>query len=402
MFLSPMCVLDRSSGAAIEIKALLECLAAAGLHGASVCATLFDTPEPFPLKTVLGPRANDADAIGRVLAVELQGVRHRILRTRWTQAPQRMTEGEAAAFLQLAADELADWDPDLVLSYGSSAFSRQLQALVRGAGRRFCQYIANATYRDPGHFKPGDYVICPSAALAALYRDRFRFSAYVLRTLIGPDFHVPTRPDDIPARVAGRRTGLIGFFNPTPPKGVGLVARLIVMAYRERPDMTFVITEGRGSPAELAAAGYDLSRFANVWWLRNQADMRRIYARTAAILMPSLWFEAAGRVAAEAQLSGIPVLATRRGGLPEQLNGGGFLFDPPASCSAETYALAEPAEARPWLETLARLLDDDIFYEEASRAALAAAEAFDRAVSGPKAIRLITDMAAGRIPPSVG
>src|SRR3546814_9881685 len=43
-------------------------------------------------------------------------------------------------------------------------------------------------------------------------------------------------------------------------------------------------------------------------------DMREVYRRTHTLLVPSQWEEAWGRVATEAQFSGIPVLASDRGG----------------------------------------------------------------------------------------
>ncbi len=46
--------------------------------------------------------------------------------------------------------------------------------------------------------------------------------------------------------------------------------------------------------------------------------------------MPSIWEEAYGRSAIEAQLSGIPVIASRRGGLPEAVGEGGILLEPDA------------------------------------------------------------------------
>jgi glycosyltransferase involved in cell wall biosynthesis len=48
--------------------------------------------------------------------------------------------------------------------------------------------------------------------------------------------------------------------------------------------------------------------------------MRAFYGSLQLLVVPSLWFEAWGRVVTEAQLNGIPVLGTDRGGLPEVLS----------------------------------------------------------------------------------
>jgi glycosyltransferase involved in cell wall biosynthesis len=55
-------------------------------------------------------------------------------------------------------------------------------------------------------------------------------------------------------------------------------------------------------------------------------------------------------VASEAQVSGIPVLASTRGGLPESVGPGGILVDPTASLDC-------------WERALARMWDDDAEYE---------------------------------------
>ena len=52
------------------------------------------------------------------------------------------------------------------------------------------------------------------------------------------------------------------------------------------------------------------------------------YAQARLLLVPSVWEEAWGRVVTEAQLNGIPVLATAIGGLPESVGPGGILIPP--------------------------------------------------------------------------
>ena len=75
--------------------------------------------------------------------------------------------------------------------------------------------------------------------------------------------------------------------------------------------------------------------------------MRSVYGETAVLLAPSQWEEAFGRVILEAQVSGIPVVSSRRGGIPELLERGGTLLaatDPPEAWAAAVEAiLADPA-----------------------------------------------------------
>ncbi len=63
---------------------------------------------------------------------------------------------------------------------------------------------------------------------------------------------------------------------------------------------------------------------------RGWQDMESVYAEIDVLVVPSLCHEAFGRVVPEAYAHGIPVIAARRGGLPEVVKEGrtGFLFDP--------------------------------------------------------------------------
>lgn len=55
-----------------------------------------------------------------------------------------------------------------------------------------------------------------------------------------------------------------------------------------------------------------------------------LFARCDALIVPSLWHEPLGRIVLEAYAHGVPVLAARRGGIPEIVEEGrtGWLFEP--------------------------------------------------------------------------
>lgn len=55
----------------------------------------------------------------------------------------------------------------------------------------------------------------------------------------------------------------------------------------------------------------------NITYLPWTKDIESVFAQAKILLVPSQWEEAFGRVAVEAQLRGIPVLASHVGGLPE-------------------------------------------------------------------------------------
>jgi glycosyltransferase involved in cell wall biosynthesis len=85
--------------------------------------------------------------------------------------------------------------------------------------------------------------------------------------------------------------------------------------------------------------------------------MRAIYRRARIVLAPSRWEEAFGRIAAEAHVSGIPVIAAARGGLPEAVGEGGLLIDADAPIAV-------------WVDTVRRVWSDGATYADLSANAL--------------------------------
>src|SRR5699024_8858578 len=69
------------------------------------------------------------------------------------------------------------------------------------------------------------------------------------------------------------------------------------------------------------------------------------------LVVPSLptpgWVEQFGRVAVEAMASGVPVIASRSGALPDVVSGAGLLVEP-ADAQALRQALAEAAQPQRW------------------------------------------------------
>ena len=378
VFVSFMCLLDAHSGAARSVRTMLEMLAAEGFECRSITAALFDGTEEYPRARAFGPAGATQENVGKILRIEQEGVAHHVLYTASSQGGN-FKPAERAGFVTYAVRHLEEFRPDVIISYGSSVSTAQLIGRIRGLAPRFVFYLGNPNITRAELFAPGDIVFCPTQAQVERYGEKLGLEGHVFRTPIGRE----NAPDPSRTLAAShpqaRRRGFVTFINPGPEKGAMLVFALAQRALKERPDITFLIVEGRTKRRFWEEAGSSAVNFSNILWIPNQTEVPRIYERTSVLLFPSFWFEVAGRCIAEAQLGGIPVLASSHGGIPEQLNGGGFMFDIPEACKANHRQVPDPAALAPWFEALTRLLDDDEAYREASARALKAASIYDRA-----------------------
>jgi glycosyltransferase involved in cell wall biosynthesis len=153
-----------------------------------------------------------------------------------------------------------------------------------------------------------------------------------------------------------RRVALL--VNPVAKKGIPTALALA----RRRPDIPFAFALAwHVDPPALVALREEAERLGNVEVRAQVLDPERLYGDARLLLVPSVYPEAWGRVAPEAQASGIPAIAARVGGLPEAVGSGGILVEP-----------GEGLEG--WSSALECLWDD----QEAYAAAVVAAEAAGR------------------------
>jgi glycosyltransferase involved in cell wall biosynthesis len=110
-------------------------------------------------------------------------------------------------------------------------------------------------------------------------------------------------------------------------KGIDVVLR----ALTELPDDVVLWVVGAGpEDGSLARLAGDLGVTGRVRWLGLQVDVRPYLQAADCFVCPSRWYEAAGLVNLEAQAVGLPVVASRIGGIPEYVVDGetGMLFTP--------------------------------------------------------------------------
>lgn len=192
----------------------------------------------------------------------------------------------------------------------------------------------------------------PFSAYIAISRyaaGRLRAKFGIEAVVIPPVFH-PER-----YRSQGERK-FVTFVNPVPEKGVELAIAVAALC----PEIPFRFV--KGWPLSLRAKAslrFRLALLPNVTLCEWKVDMVSVYAATRVLMAPSQWqAETWGRVASEAQFSGIPVLGSDRGGLPEAIGAGGTVLPhdtPPAI----------------WADELRRLYHDHEYRARKSDAALA-------------------------------
>lgn len=152
-------------------------------------------------------------------------------------------------------------------------------------------------------------------------------------------------PAERPPPVAPLRVGFVGRL--IPHKGVDVLIRAVSLN-----DRLSLEVFGSGPEADaLAALAQELGVTDRVSFHGHvdEEEVPGVYRRFDALAVPSVprpgWVEQFGRVVVEAQASGVPVVASRSGALPEVVGTNGILV--------------EPGDAAELARALIRLLDED-------------------------------------------
>lgn len=175
-----------------------------------------------------------------------------------------------------------------------------------------------------------------SAFTAGRYHDAYGVTPHVIHPLIFPEKYRTMSTRDV-----------VTYINPNPEKGLDIALAVA----KACPDIPFLFQESWPlTPKQLEELQAMIADLPNVTLQRAVSDMRDVYNRTKILLVPSKWEEAYGRVASEVQISGIPVIASNIGGLPEAVGKGGILLDP-------------RGDITPWIEAVQKMWTDDTYYQ---------------------------------------
>lgn len=374
LFYSPYTLLDSSSGAALCVATLLSELTKLGHSCAAVTGSVVDAKNPL-FESVVATKADGAISISANVAptptrrVAFQGVTHFIAGNGMT-TPQ-VTAADEVVLRRAFLDGFAQFNPDAVLTYGGFVSNYYAGQYAMAQGRRSVLYAASDTYArgDVHQLNHVNLIHTVSQKIRDLLAGATTLPIVATQTFV--------RRADVVG--ANRKPEFITFMNPLPAKGLKIAAAIVRECGRLRKPYKFLFIEGRGTREMIARECPELAAAENLHIGSNTTDVRQIYERTAVCLYPSLWFEPAGRIAIEANANGIPVLACRSGGIPEMLDGAGYLFDPPEGSRQNFSAEVPSSYVSRWIDTLDWLHSDPAFKADAVSRARAADARYDTA-----------------------
>jgi len=273
---------------------------------------------------------------------------------------------------QFLIDELRRFRPDITLVSSSRDLYLLRSALLAESGRVI--YLAHGHHDLP--FGPDS--MCPdeekhellrsAAAVVAISRyERDYIARYGGIEAVRLRFPV-YGPGPFP-KLASFDTGRVAMLKSSRTKGVDIFLGLA----RLFPQVQFAASRWDASPETIA----QIESTPNVELWEPAEDLDELLRRTRILLLPSLVPETFGLLATEAMLRGIPVLASRLGGLPEATHGVGELISvrPAQPIPGKGYSFPEP-DLDLWREGLERLISDRSTYERISSESRSAATSF--------------------------
>ena len=217
---------------------------------------------------------------------------------------------------RLVDKELSNFKPDLVL--GDFLANDPIFKRAINAGIPCIKFIRSLPV-----------VGVPSIIPAGLYiLGNSPYSAAVAQAITGqPHEYILPFVDAVSYKTTRNANGKIVFINPTPQKGVDIALEIA----KRMPDDSFLFVMGKWAGLRkkvMINFIKSAQKLPNVKIVENQSDMRKVYADTKILLVPSQFIETFGRVIREAQLNGIPVVASDVGGIPYTVGKGGIIVKP--------------------------------------------------------------------------
>ena len=396
------CISDPTAGVTQSLRTIMEWLADAG-HACHILTTArFESRVTFTIEDHLRQRGiavpHRASRAGRsrpVVHYDVGGVPVTLLMTRHNDE-SRPERGEAAQYLALVEQLLNEFAPDQMIAVNGHPMIRDAMALAQTRGITTAFGVRGYGYDEPRYFEHVDHVFTCSRFLTDFFRKRVGLVSTPIEPPI--DWSTVVAPEESRAFVT--------FVHPAPHKGLLLFARLADMLGSRRPDVpVLVVQSGQSGGALNAIPGIDFGRYPQIMAAPPVPVPADYFALTRILLVPSVWPEPFGRVAAEAMINGIPPVVGNRGALPDVVGGdfsgggGGRVIAIPEWMTRETVRLPSEQEIEPWYEAVCALWDDrELYRSMAARAREIASERYSEDVSRRQHVDYFTSLQPGGCP----
>ncbi|MGZ4815938.1 MAG: glycosyltransferase family 4 protein [Terriglobales bacterium] len=381
---------DTAGGAPRSLTNICEMLVCAGFEVRALAVTASGDTKRKPAEILrhLGIQYKVEERKRPELVYKYRGVPYRVMDV--SGLPIMGWENVYGRHFDAAFDEeLRSFQPDVLFTYGGTDADRRRFQRAQNSGAKVVFGLRNeyylSTYEWHRHI---DAFLTPSNFLSDLYRREIGIESVGLPTPMELTDVVADEHDPI----------FLTVINPSPEKGVTLIATLAEELSKRRPDIPILIIESRGGAGLLASVGelggFDLRRHENIMFSPSVPQPKDIYAPTRVLMAPSLWQEAGGRIVGEALVNGIPPLVSDRGALSEYAGGAGYTFHVPEEI---TPARREPLPSevvQPWIDVIIRMFDDEEFYRAECEKARTAARKFLPETLAPEYVKFFREIIA--------
>jgi glycosyltransferase involved in cell wall biosynthesis len=400
------CISDPIAGVTQSLRTIVEWLAEAGHQCHILTTARFESAVTFTIEehlTQLGvppadlrvPRSaakshtSSRVANRPVVRYAVKQVPVTLLLTR-DNDESRPNRAEAAQFLALLDRLLVEFAPDVLIAANGHPmiFEAMRDARRRGITTAFA--VRGFGYYAQSYFENVDHVFTCSRFLTDVYREKIG--------LVSTPLEPPLDWSTVEAPVDSR--AFVTFVNPAPHKGLFLFARLADMLGSRRADIPVLVVQSGQSGGSLNnIPGLDFSRYPQVMAAPPVQTPREYFALTRVLLVPSIWEEPFGRVAAEALVNAIPPIVSNRGALPDVIEGdassggGGLVRSIPQWMTPTLARVPSEEEIEPWFDAVCSLWDDAELYASVSGRGRAIAEArYSETVSRAKHVEYFTSL----------
>ena len=349
---------DNSNGAAIHNKILLEALAARGIQVKVLNAWVGDDPKGLGALDAIAEQLDKNDS--NYLQFFDSGVEYVVIKTKG-RICNDITGADQSKIFDLFIQFLEKFQPDVVMGYSGDVFSAYLRREAASRGIPYVYALCNGLHRSFG-FADCSLVFTPSQATANMYQESDDIDVKAVGQFI--DYGKVTDPKRDKSQAK-----YVTLINPTPEKGLAIFAKVAQIFNQKHPEQKFLVVKSVGDYNRILMSLHyedgtpfikdNINPIPNVDIAEHTDDIRLVYNLTKVLMTPSVWHEAWGCVATEANYNNIPVLSSKSGGLPEAVREGGILLDAPACTQKDFYCVPSANEVAPWVEALERLLVED-------------------------------------------